>query len=811
MTTMPSMIHFVSCVILLWSSLPYHVHRAAAASTDEGDSSNPYVYSKMAALTSDPLLANLTEAQRQELEEKFGRWRFWDGDEESRPKEDALAKFPNRDMPGEDMPEEMWQADAVFVNHILNDAEKLVSRAMEAIFSDYGRGKPQPPEGYTQRIQMFKMERVDLATQTTPPEDYVPRTGQRSKGGWTTTKSFDGLVRRLLHVIQTNDEFVVVLGGDAAAAGHGNHFRQSYLMEFHRILAPVLARMGVKLVTRNLSVGHGLGTVQSSLGFSSLYGQDIDVLIWDCGMTESSDPKYADLFFRQGLMSQKRTGKVPFLMLGGNSNSDGLFQLLRWLHNEADINVGQLGTATFSLPQTESVDQAQSLPKALQFVNCASGAHEACQENLHCTHCWIDRSDIPDPKKLFADLAMSEKDKATATTPSDGSHDNTQRFWYPGWRQQLLLGRNLAYAILDALQDAVQIFSSDTMGGPPLEDEEWHVTGLYDNMRDKLKTLLAQTDGDDAKRCYALATEAGLPPRICNVPMQGATQMTPRPFPNETSIAALLPTDDSSKIPSNPQTVQYPGQDVHNDCMDIHDVDVPQVVSLRRRQLKEDMQALDTFHQEEDLYAAMPPRFRAIHQSRRVREEAQHIFQTSRSLAASATTPLGSGWQIRGEKPGQCDGEYLSICGRESTNPCPLLGHHDSRGEIVGTDASGWLVLNLPNVKERIVAVTIAFYEAPETSTNRELASLDRKLLASVVPTNDDFRFEFAFDGGEVTSWDKTKMAEKLKTVIRKVETVTLLDDTASADEATTMQVAMRIKGCSTSSCLFAISHVYWA
>ena len=33
------------------------------------------------------------------------------------------------------------------VNHILNDADLLISRTMEAIFVEYGHGKPLPPEG----------------------------------------------------------------------------------------------------------------------------------------------------------------------------------------------------------------------------------------------------------------------------------------------------------------------------------------------------------------------------------------------------------------------------------------------------------------------------------------------------------------------------------------------------------------------------------------------------------------------------------------------------------------------------------------
>jgi hypothetical protein len=61
-----------------------------------------------------------------------------------------------------------------------------------------------------------------------------------------------------------------------------NHFRQSYMMQFHKIMYPVFARMGVKLITRNMAQG-GLGTIQAGLGSRSIYGDEVDLLLWDSG------------------------------------------------------------------------------------------------------------------------------------------------------------------------------------------------------------------------------------------------------------------------------------------------------------------------------------------------------------------------------------------------------------------------------------------------------------------------------------------------------------------------------------------------
>ena len=82
-------------------------------------------------------------------------------------------------------------------------------------------------------------------------------------------------------------------------------------MQLHHVLEPVFFRLGVKLTTRNISNG-GLGTIQTALGARSLYGPDIDVMVWDSHMTER-DNQSIDVFMRQVLLSNRS----PFLW-GGN-------------------------------------------------------------------------------------------------------------------------------------------------------------------------------------------------------------------------------------------------------------------------------------------------------------------------------------------------------------------------------------------------------------------------------------------------------------------------------------------------------------
>ena len=115
--------------------------------SEDSEEKNAFKYSKYATIL--PLVDHPlpSEEEKEALADKFGKWHFWDGEEDERPLEDYTSIYPNRDMPGDEFSDYAWQADAVYVNHILNDADQLISRTMEAIFIEYGHGKPLPPEG----------------------------------------------------------------------------------------------------------------------------------------------------------------------------------------------------------------------------------------------------------------------------------------------------------------------------------------------------------------------------------------------------------------------------------------------------------------------------------------------------------------------------------------------------------------------------------------------------------------------------------------------------------------------------------------
>ena len=56
--------------------------------------------------------------------------------------------------------------------------------------------------------------------------------------------------------------------------------QQSYTLQVQKIVEPVFARLGVKHESRNFGNG-GLGTLHNGMAAGSIYGPDVDLIMWD--------------------------------------------------------------------------------------------------------------------------------------------------------------------------------------------------------------------------------------------------------------------------------------------------------------------------------------------------------------------------------------------------------------------------------------------------------------------------------------------------------------------------------------------------
>ena len=174
-----------------------------------------------------------------------------------------------------------------------------------------------------------------------------------------------------------------------------------------------------------------------------------------------------------------------------------------------------------------------------------------------------------------------------------------------------------------------------------------------------------------------------------------------------------------------------------------------------------------------------------------------------------------------------CNGSLDSWCGRGNKSECLLSGHNDGRNGLLFDGYSGWIVLNIPDLKHGVIALRLETWHQPEkvwktegwNSINNEeegrnlatgeaspdtqefryqtwAAGRHGRVLKKPPPKYcESFRFDYAIDG-IITSLNLEEFQERVKKVQRVVEIITLLDDrtyTTGSDQQ--REVAKRITG----------------
>eukprot|EP00535_Pseudo-nitzschia_heimii_P007515 CAMPEP_0197188352 /NCGR_PEP_ID=MMETSP1423-20130617/17661_1 /TAXON_ID=476441 /ORGANISM="Pseudo-nitzschia heimii, Strain UNC1101" /LENGTH=873 /DNA_ID=CAMNT_0042640159 /DNA_START=22 /DNA_END=2643 /DNA_ORIENTATION=+ len=703
----------------------------------------------------------MSDKDRKEMEDKWGKWTL-ENDTKGRPTDDYYVAYPNRDIPRSNFPSNAWQIDKEYLSKFLPESIKLIDRATNAILEEYG----QPLDGTS---DLFHFEKYDEWNKSMDREPCYKRSG------CTLAQSFENLKRRLLHAIMTEDIFVVAMGGHSSSAGHGNHFTQSYTLQVQWILEAVFSRLGVRHQSRNIGLG-GLGTTQTGVATKQILGHDVDMLMWDSGMTEK-EPKARDMFFRQGILGG---GKVPMLMTLSSRHD-----VMSMLNKNADADIFMLGDQSV-IAEANTLDEVKELPWASQYVRCGSEISGICRDNEYMGQCWIERDDFEPPTK-------------------QGKIGGRAK-WHPGNRKHQIIGRSIAFIILQALKEVLTMWNDAKDYN--LADDTWHVTSMYDNTRSKVEKL-----GPDVGSCNQYKDE--FTDFMCNTAVKARGEFTPRAYPDFTNIRTLMPPSQAEHINDPPETI-YDAPDVFN------------------QNLHPPAEAVDVLNIVE---AGIP--FTPV----LVPDYTQ--FYSKPKFEKDPILPVGKGYYLN-TYAGYCDGSVDSWCRREAENECLLYGHNDGRKGIKMDSYCGWMVTNLPEFKHGFIAVKIETWHAAKsnpktekwTSINNERRNLnderegsflrsssssssknmnnttyydeERQLKAKVPDYCPEFKFEFAIDG-KITSWDKEMFLKNMGHIQRVVEILKVVEDPTITDGVEKeIEFAFRITGC-TNQKMMHLTHIYWA
>ena len=101
-------------------------------------------------------------------------------------------------------------------------------------------------------------------------------------------------------------------------------------------------------------------------------------------MTEK-EAEARDVLSRQAVLGP---GKIP--MLGALSYPDAI----SFLHLEAGTDLYQVGSLDAGFTPTETLDEINKLPWAMQYVKCGNELKQICRDNEYMGDCWIERDDV---------------------------------------------------------------------------------------------------------------------------------------------------------------------------------------------------------------------------------------------------------------------------------------------------------------------------------------------------------------------------------------------------------------------------------
>lgn len=669
------------------------------------------------------------DAKRASIIERFGMWTAPSFGNLINP---DFSLFDHKDMPEDMFPRNAWQADQNYTLQFLTQAKNLVQRVQNAILLEYGKD-PQNSDDWKDFSVIFETTpnfatanglAIDRATQE-------PLRGVAFLNGI----AWEGLVRKLLHALITQDDFFVVGLGGGPYTYRANNFDRTQVMQFNEIMEPVFDKLGMTLISRNM--GMDASSTVSALAGADIYGEaDIFWYISDTRGADVAHPEsdgQMDILQRQAILSGQR---MPIIL---TPNPVGLAkdaQGKAWVGNiQNTANVCEQTTVVYSKVRLPQV-------KACEYVNCEQSAKDDHVCDVYESHCWVNRNDWnPRP------------DDTPQDSDAGYAHEG-----YPNYREHQWEGRKLALVVLQALQEALTRWNGEaTAGRLPMSATWWHVGKVYEELRSSIRSL-ERIPGEAAiaPPCENMLNHVD--PMICHMSMRGVTEWTPRVNPNVgiSNIVTSFYVDNSLAlldlyhgVDLLPQEWRLSDDEIHVHMVAIATNDTvakassKNAVSLENQTFNSyDDDDLSSFLSEEEDFDDFMIQDDFLRTRNLATRGKRHLTPASqqRSPRRVARKVAPDQWTLYERPRGFCDGSAQSMCNRRIGNTCLLANNNFYKAGFVGHGNSDWLRMSIP-ITEGIVLLRFEW----RMDLNSGLSIPDSESFLTNLP--DDFSFEVDTDG----------------------------------------------------------------
>lgn len=190
---------------------------------------------------------------------------------------------------------------------------------------------------------------------------------------------------------------------------------------------------------------------------------------------------------------------------------------------------------------------------------------------------------------------------------------------------------------------------------------------------------------------------------------------------------------------------------------------------------------------------------------------------------------------------GFCDGSAQSECKREKNSDCLQYGANDNHLDVHGNALSGWLVFQLPKVREGIILARIEWWCGSEkaNSLTKGWTEVDDGKTLDTTPLDpanaggggsrqrflggkakhethipEDLEMDIAINGEITHTMKRDEFIDNTKEFVKNVAVFPLLNDESMAQkdwEGEPMEAAIRFRTKKQPQQTYCVSHIYYA